>query len=79
MAIIKTKESLVIVMLLTLSLPIFSVETKTINLSYSSSDFCLIERNGQLYIDSNKYSFSLKTDTSEPALPYMGIYLWNYE
>lgn len=76
MAIIKTKESLVIVMLLTLSLPIFSVETKTINLSYSSSDFCLIERNGQLYIDSNKYSFSLKTDTSEPALPYMGIYLW---
>lgn len=76
MTMIKTKICLVIVTLFALSLPVLSEDNKNVNISYKASDFSLTERNGQLYIDSQKYSFSLKTEPSEPALPFIGLYVW---
>ena len=72
----KFKYCILLVILYTLLLPTFAENTKCVTLSYNASDFTLEEREGLLYIGSDKYSFSFKTDTDSPALPFMGIYVW---
>lgn len=56
--------------------PASAENIKNVTLTYNASDFVLTERDGLLYINSDKYSFSFDTDTRAPALPYFGIYVW---
>ena len=48
---------------------------KIVSLSFEEKDFSFLESDGYHYLESSKHSLSFDTDTSAPALPWIGITL----